>query len=147
MQLLAEVVHFLAVPLLQQLLLRFELVDLALKLLSDAVLLPQSTLVSLLFKFELLVLLDGELKGLPLLGEENEQLFELLARLGLVLDGQLHLLLHDVVPLLQLERYLGLLRALLLLCLQLLSQLLDQFPVLLFPLLEVCRDLGVLSLC
>ena len=81
-----------------------------------------------------------------MLGEENEQLFELLARLCLVFDGQLQLLLHDIVPLLQLNRDLGLFRALLLLCLELLGQLLDEVSVLLFSLLEIRRDLGVLPL-
>lgn len=124
MELLAEIVDLLAVPLLHQLLLRLELVGLVLKLHGDSFLLSQNSIMSLLFKFKLFVLFDRELECLPLLCEENEQLLELLARLCLILHSQLHLLLHDIVPLLKLYRYLGFLRAFLLLRLQLPGQLL-----------------------
>lgn len=124
MELLAEIVDLLAVPLLHQLLLRLELVGLVLKLHRNSFLLSQNSIMSLLFKFKLFVLFDRELECLPLLCEENEQLFELLARLCLILYSQLHLLLHDIVPLLKLYRYLGFLRAFLLLRLKLPGQLL-----------------------
>ena len=98
-----------------------KLVDLELQLHSLLLMLVNHPVVIVSLELVLFVFLDTELQGLPLLGKNHEQLFELLVHLCLCLGGHFKFLLDQVVPLLQLSRYLRFFLLLLLLSFQLLS--------------------------
>ena len=107
--------YFSQVFVLQYFFLRFHLIHFKLNLhiipliiINNPILLP-----NILFIF--FVLFNTEFKGLSLFGKYNEELFELFVGFGFAFGGHLHLLIHHIMSFLQLNRYPGFLRILLLL--------------------------------
>ena len=109
----------------------------------DLCLLIHTALVGIHINLKLPIFLDRKLQSFSLLLEDRIQSLELLVAVSLFFNGDLGFLLHNIVPLLQLNGYFGIFLRLFFLGLKFLGHLFQKVPGVLLFLFELVDNLVI----